>query len=465
MIVNAGARLDRLPIGRFHWRLLGLIGAGMFLDGFEVYLGGGVLGALVKSGWSDLNLNALFLSATFAGMFIGSILAGVLGDRFGRRFSYQANLALFGIASLAAAFAPSMEWLIAIRFVMGIGLGAEIVVGYVTLAEFVPPQQRGRWGATLATITSSALFFSSLAGFLLIPTAGWRWMFGIVGIGALIIWYLRKGMPESPRWLESKGKLEEAERVMSEIEAEIARSRPLPPVQSEAAAPPADRSIMELFSRKLIARTITGSIVLIAMNTALYGFIAWLPTFFVKQGQTVVSSLGFTAAMSLGGPAGAALGIWLSDWLGRKPGIMIFSALSIVLGLMYPQMADPLAIGIAGFALVTSIYVLLAFTWSLYIPELFPTGIRMRGAGFCNTMGRLMTIITPYIVVAAYNAYGVGGVVGVVDGLLVLQLLVVGLIGIETKKQPLEMLAPEAQPEGSAIEPAGETQPAIELGR
>jgi putative MFS transporter len=437
--VNAGARLDRLPIAAFHWRLLGLIGAGMFLDGFEVYLAGGVLGALVKNGWSDLAHNAQFISATFAGMFIGSWLAGILGDRFGRRFSYQANLLIFGMASFAAALAPSMTWLIVARFVMGIGLGAEIVVGYVTLTEFVPPGQRGRWGAGLATIASTSLFFSSLLGYALIPTVGWRWMFAIVGVGAAIIWYLRKRMPESPRWL----------RVMAGIEAEIGRTRTIPPVAIVRPVAATHRSIMALFSRELLPRLFTGSIILITMNTALYGFIAWLPTFFIKSGQSVVASLGYTTIMSLGGPVGAALGMWLSDAIGRKPGIMTFSVLAIVLGLAYPNMTGATAIILVGFLLVTSIYVLLSFTWSLYIPELFPTDLRMRGAGFCNTAGRLMTIATPYLIVFMFGLYGVFGVVAVLCGMLLLQTLVVALLGIETRQASLEVLAPGQS--GSAV--------------
>ena len=156
--VNSGGRLDRLPISAFHYRVLGLVGAGMFLDAFEIYLAGGVLAALVKSGWSDLAHNGWFISITFAGMMVGAWFAGVFGDRYGRRFSYQLNLLIFGLASLAGAVAPSIEWLIAARFVMGIGLGAEIVVGYVTLSEFVPPRQRPL-GSALSAITNSALFF------------------------------------------------------------------------------------------------------------------------------------------------------------------------------------------------------------------------------------------------------------------------------------------------------------------
>ncbi|MEI9926118.1 MAG: MFS transporter [Bradyrhizobium sp.] len=120
-VMDVGRRLDRLAISRFHWRVLGLIAAGMFFDSFDLYLAGGVLGALVQSGESNLSLNASFISATFFGMMIGAWFAGILGDRFGRKFSYQFNLMIFGIASLAGAAAPSMTWLIAARFVMGSG--------------------------------------------------------------------------------------------------------------------------------------------------------------------------------------------------------------------------------------------------------------------------------------------------------------------------------------------------------
>ena len=227
-MVNAGARLDRLPVSRFHYRLLSLIAGGMFLDAFEIYLQGSVLAALVASGWSTPAMNANFISSTFAGMVIGAWFAGVFGDRFGRRAAYQVNLLLFGLASLAGAVAPSMGWLIGARFFMGLGLGAEIVVGYVTISEFVPPLSRGRWGTGLAVITNSALFVSALVSRVVIPNYGWRWMFVIVGIGALVVWFMRRSMPESPRWLEAKGRDAEAEAVMSEIE----RARPPRPAAS-----------------------------------------------------------------------------------------------------------------------------------------------------------------------------------------------------------------------------------------
>ena len=441
-MVHTGARLDRLPVSSFHYRLLWLIGAGMFLDGFEVYLQGGVLASLVGAGWSTPALNANFISSTFAGMLVGSWLAGVAGDRFGRRFAYQFNLLIFGLAALAGAAAPSMDWLIAIRFVMGVGLGAEIVVGYVTISEFVPPKSRGRWGTALALITSSALFVSTLAGRAIIPTYGWRWMFVLVGIGALIVWFLRRRMPESPRWIESKGHLERAEAVMSEIEREvIANGKTLPP-PVEVQTHHVESSLKTLFQGKMLMRTIIGCILLITMNTALYGLIGFLPTFMVKQGINVVSSLNYATLMTAGGPVGGLIGVWLSDFVGRKKCIVIFSILAAAMGLMYPLSKDPAIVTLFGFLLVTCLYVLVAIIWALYLPELFPTTIRMRGAGFCNTVGRFMTILTPQLIVPLFTGYGVMGVVSMVVALLLLQAFMVAFFGIETKEKSLEALVP-----------------------
>ena len=133
--VNAGARLDRLPISRLHWRILGLITAGATLDAFDIYLAGGVVAAMLKEGFATTQQSAVFISTTFFGMLIGAGFAGYLGDRMGRRYSYQFNLAVFGVASLAACFAPNITVLTALRFIMGIGMGAELVVAAGTLSS------------------------------------------------------------------------------------------------------------------------------------------------------------------------------------------------------------------------------------------------------------------------------------------------------------------------------------------
>jgi MFS transporter, putative metabolite:H+ symporter len=443
--VNAGARLDRLPLSRFHRRILWLIGAGMFFDSFDIYLTGGVLGALVKSGWSSMELNASFISATFVGVLIGSLAAGFLGDRFGRRFSYQTNLAIFGLASLAGAFAPSMNWLIVCRFAMGVGLGAEIVVGYATLTEFIPPEHRGRWAALLSLITNSAVFVATLLGYIILPTIGWRWMFVIPGIGALLVWIARKAMPESPRWLEQAGRGADAERVLAAIEQEVAAEHaatPLP-APSRGAALPERVGFTVLFGKLVIRRTLVGITLNIVINMVIYGFVAWIPTSLVKQGLTINATLGYTTLMSLGGPLGAFAGYLLADRIGRKRGIVVVSVAAALLGAAYASAGSIEMATIVGFALFVAIFLLVALAIAAYVPELFPTEYRLRGTGVCNTFGRVASILVPSIVVSLFGLGGVAYVLGLLIGLLILQAIVVGLFGVETNRQSLEELVPE----------------------
>ena len=207
-----GARLDRLPITRLHRKVFGLVAIGMFFEGFDIYIAASVLGSAYKSGFSTLAQNGLFISVTFIGMTLGALLTGLWGDKFGRRFTYQVNLTLFGLASLASAFAPNMESLIALRFVMGLGLGAENVVGYSIMTEFFPAKVRGRWSGMICTLVTAGLPVSALLAWLLVPAFGWRVMFVLGGVGALIAWFLRRSLPESPRWLASVGREAEADR-------------------------------------------------------------------------------------------------------------------------------------------------------------------------------------------------------------------------------------------------------------
>jgi MFS transporter, putative metabolite:H+ symporter len=219
--VNAGARLDRIPFGPFHWRMLRLIGLGIFFDGFDNSMGPSVLAAL---------------SVTFAGLALGAFLSGVLGDRLGRRFAYQFNLAIFGSTCVLSAIAPSMTWLIVLRGIMGVGIGAEYVIGYSMACEFVPPQRRGWALGLMAFASMSSGFFVSLLAVLVIPHFGWRPLYVIGGSGALFVWFLRRKLPESPRWLERMGRREEAERVISAIELEASPGAPLPPPRIAAEA-------------------------------------------------------------------------------------------------------------------------------------------------------------------------------------------------------------------------------------
>jgi MFS transporter, putative metabolite:H+ symporter len=448
LAVNAGARLDRLPISSFHRRILTLIGIGMFFDGFDVYVAATVLGATLKSGFSTLAQNAQFVSVTFVGMMLGSFLTGFLGDRYGRRFTYQANLIIFGLASVAAAFAPSMLVLILLRGIMGLGLGAELVVGFAAMTEFVPPQARGKWVGTLSVFVVTSLPISALASTLIIPklgpSLGWRAMFVLAGLGGLAVWYLRKALPESPRWLESVGRTQEAESILQSIEREVELQHGAlpPPIFSKPALH--KRTTADLLNPVLLPRMIVGVVTLIVANTLIYGFVTWLPTFFVAEGRSIARSFVYSFIMSAGAPVGSAIGAFTADSWGRKPAIIGASLMTILVGGIYPFIANSLLLLAAGFLLVVPIYVQVTLLFAIYVPELFPTDVRMRAAGICNTFGRGATIVTPFMVVALLRSYGIGGVLSLMIGLLIVQILVVFFFGVEPKNRRLEEMDSES---------------------
>jgi MFS transporter, putative metabolite:H+ symporter len=457
--IHVGARLDAIPLGRFHYRMLALIGAGMFFDSFDVYMAGAILAALLHSGESTLAQNASFVSATFLGMMIGAWLAGVLGDRFGRRFSYQLNLAIYGLASIAAAFAPSIQWLIVLRLVMGLGLGAELVVGYGALSEFIPAQFRGRFGAILNFINNLALVFSTFLGWLVIPYFGWRCLFAVAGIGAMIIWVLRKSMPESPRWLAAKGRAADAEATLRDIEGKAGRAEETTSstafasnatAAATAASPPAP--LRELFSPRMLGRTVTGIVVLVVFLATYYAFVSWMPTFLLKQGHSFSNSLVLTTLMFTGAPVGSLIAYALADRLGRKWGIVLFSVLAILFWVVYPFAQTRLLIVALGFAITCCICVLSSLSMGSYIPELFPTSLRLRGSGLCNTVGRGFNIFMPYIVTSSFISFGIVGVIALICGMLILQAIVVATIGVETRSRSLEDIDEQAGDTGATDE-------------
>src|SRR5947209_1855979 len=445
LAVDAGARLDRLPISSFHYRIFWLVGAGMFFDGYDLYIAGGVLASAIQTRFSTVPQNLQFISLTFVGMTIGSLITGFVGDKMGRRFTYQVNLLIFGLASLAAAFAQDMTQLIACRFVQGLGLGAEIVVGYSTLTEFVPPRTRGRWLSMMAFLVVAGFPVTALLGYLIIPAFGWRPMFIIAGIGSLIVWYLRKNLPESPRWLESEGRTAEAEALMQSIEREAAGSAPLPPPVVPAPVPQV--AATDMLKPPLLQRMIVGSWVLITINTLIFGFVIFLPQFFLRQGLTIANSLGYTLVLSAGSLVGCALGAYLSDAIGRRASIIGASLVTIVSGYVYARFnaaSDPAIVLSVGFVLIVAIYVQTAILFGVYTPELFPTEIRLRANGICNTLGRGATVVSPFIVGALMASYQLPGVVWLMIALVAVQIVVVWAWGVEPRNRGLEEVAAAA---------------------
>ncbi len=442
VIDGSAARLDRLPILPFHKRLLVMIGAGLFFDAFDIYLANSVLGSLVQTGWSTIELNAVFLSATSFGMLTGSVFAGFVGDRYGRKASYQFNLGLFGLASLACAVAPGMGWLIGARFLCGVGLGAELVIAYGMLGEFVPPSHRGRWAALLSFMAQFGLFASTLASWVVIPTLGWRAMFAGVGVGALIVFRARKSIPESPRWLETRGRAAEADAIVAAIEATL-DGAPTRRPSTAAPAPVRPERGTTLFGEGQRGKLALGALTQVVQSVSIYGFVAWTPTFLVKQGMPINQTLGLSVLMSLGGPTGALLAYLLTDRIGRRAAIVGGSLVAALLGPAFAYATSQALAVVLGFSIFSMIYFLVSVIQAGYLPELFPTSVRMGSTSFCVTVGRVASIVLPFVVVALFQWRGVMAVLLLVSALLVAQLVAVVLLGRETGGLSLETIEGE----------------------
>jgi MFS transporter, putative metabolite:H+ symporter len=439
--VNAGARLDRLPVGAFHRRVMWLVGLGYFFDSFDNTLSASVLASMLNTHWSTLQLNSVFMSATFAGLTIGAALAGLLSDRYGRLFAYQFNLAIFGGLSLLCAFAPTMQWLIVLRFVMGIGMGAEYVMGFGLVTEFVPPTHRGRYMGLLALFGGVGVFVTAVFGMVVIPWLGWRGMFVIGGVGTLWVWWLRRHLPESPRWLERMGRGQEAEIILRRIEEEAGVAR-LPPASQRPLLPVLRVSIWVLFSRPVIRRTLLAIFVNIICLFGSYTLTGWMPTFFVKQGMSVTHSLAFNSAMMAGFVAGPILCMVFADRIGRRWGLSVLGALCAAIGATYPFLTSAFAIVTCGFLMVTVVSAFL-YTASGINPELFPTDYRFRGSGVAQMFGRIGLVASPFFILALFNRYGIGGVVSALSGMYLFAAVLMAIAGVETNQQSLESLDPE----------------------
>lgn len=433
-------RLDRLPITSAHRGLAARIGAGLFVDGFDVYVASGVAATLLQAGMASLDQIAALVSFTFVGLAAGGFAAGVLADHFGRRRVLTLTLTLVIVGSLGAAIAADMNQLIAWRVFTALGLGGETVLAYGTASEFVPPRVRGRWLAGLGLMANISTPVALGVGILLLPmTDGWRWMLAIPGFAAIAVLYFRRGLPESPRWLALHGRMAEAESVVRAIEASV-QSSSRTTLETSVAPPPGALAQSGFFQPENYRNLIVGSAINIAVMSAIFGFISWLPSFFAQEGYGIAKSLGFSALIALGSPIGVLAGLAISERVERKVGITVFSIAAALLGLAYASASSAGAIASLGFLVVTFVYVVGTLGMTAYVPELFPTATRMSAVGFCMTMGRITAIGMPFLVVAIFGRAGQAGVVALIAAILLGQALLVGLLGVRTNGRSLEGL-------------------------
>jgi len=457
---SIAARIERLPLGRFHRRFITLVSLGNFFDLYDIFVVAYIGAALQQSHFLTLPQFTAFISSGFFGMFVGTIAFGIGSDRFGRRIVFMTLLLLYSVFTLACAFAPSANWLIALRFFAGAGIGAEIIVIDAYVSEIVPSRARGRYVAITQVVGFAAVPVAALLARVLVPThflmAGWRWVVLIGSAGALLTWWFRRHLPESPRWLASRGRIAEAESILAALESQsfanldekhLAESLASQKARNDGERPAAasdltaDKiSFTELFRHPYLGRT-TMMIVFQALQTVgFYGFANWAPTFLLKRGFSLLHSLEYTMMIAIVSPVGPLLAAASSDRMERKWTIVALSVLVAAFGLGFGHAGTPFTVVAFG-ALLTLANYWFSAAFHAYQAELFPTRIRATAVGFTYSWSRLSAAFSSVLIAAVLTRSGVGAVFTLLAVAMCGVALVISFFGPRTNRIPLEELA------------------------
>ncbi len=429
-------RLDRLPFTRKHRQLLVGSGIGWALDAMDVGLISFVMAALAKA-WHLDNTQLSFIgSVGFVGMALGASLGGLLADKLGRRNVFAWTLLIYGLATGVTALSVSVAMLIVLRFIVGVGLGAELPVASTLVSEYAPKKIRGRVVVLLESFWAVGWIMAALVGYFIIPNFedGWRWALLIGVVPALYALVVRHGLPESARFLEEKGRVEEAEAAVRQFElsAGIEEAPPTKPMPVDEGA-----SKESLFSDRLRKRTIALWLVWFAINFSYYGAFTWLPSLLVRQGMELTKSFEYTLIITLAQLPGYAMAAWLIEVWGRRITLSVFLAGSALAAAAFGLAGtNPGLIIASGCAL--SFFNLGAWG-ALYAigPEVYPTEIRGRGTGAAAGFGRIASVLAP-LAVPWFLHLGGQPLVFVILGAMFVLGAVAALFLPERKNQDLE---------------------------
>ncbi len=404
--LDISTRLDSLPLGRKHRKVLVGSGIGWALDAMDVGLISFIVAALAQQWQLTKGESGLFVSVGFVGMAIGAGLGGLLADRLGRKHVFALTLLIYGLATGASALAGGLGVLLVLRFFVGLGLGAELPVASTYVSEFAPARIRGRLIVILEAFWAVGWTAAAVIGYFVVPASdnGWRWAFAIGAVPALYALVVRWAMPESPRWLASRGRLAEAEAIVADFEANSPAPLEAPPVRATQAAgnttpiaTTASGRLKALWSPEFRVRTAAIWAVWLCVNFAYYGAFIWIPSILVDAGFSLVRSFGFTLIITLAQLPGYAVAAWLIEKWGRKLTLSVFlvgsAASAVVFG---TAQTETMVLG-AGMAL--SFFNLGAWG-ALYAvtPEIYPTSLRGTGSGWAAGIGRISSIVAPLTV-------------------------------------------------------------------
>ncbi len=441
------SRIDRLPMTPMMKKILLLTGIGWMFDAMDQGMVSGVMAAIGSDWGLSTAQIGLLGSAGMLGMILGAALSGMAADKWGRRNIVMITLIIYGISSGLAGFSVNYPMLLVLRFCTGFGLGGELPAASTLVSEFSPKKIRGRNVIILESFWAWGWILAALVAYLLIPVYGWRMAFWVGAVPALFAAYLRRAVPESPRFLEKAGRYAEADQLVSIMEgqANLKMARDTEKNITSSLEQKSRRiPFAELWSNRYIKTTIVLWIVWFGINFGYYGFVLWTPSLLMVKGFAMVRSFQFTLIMCFAQLPGYFSAAYLVEKIGRKKVLSIYFAGTAVAAWLFGHASEVSQVLTFGCLL----YFFSLGAWGCvytYTPEVYPTIARASGSGWAAAFGRIGAFIAPLVVPVLYLKYGeqagYGYVFGLLTGVFAFVAIIVAIFGQETMGKSLEEIS------------------------
>lgn len=442
------ARIERLPLTSWQVKARIIVGVATFFDAFDFLTIAFVLPAIIPAWHIKPRDIGFLISAAALGQLIGALVFGRIAERLGRLRTMTLTILIYGLLAFACAASWSYASLLVFRLIQGFGLGGEVPIAASYINEIAKAKSRGRFFLLYEIVFPIGLMMAAFAGYWIVPHLGWRWLFAVGGPVAAVALYMRWTLPESPRWLASTGRNEEAEKAMAFIEGRVRKAygADLPEAEIKPVGTVADKrtTYKELFSPLYLRRTIVVWVIWFSAYLAGYGITTWLPSIYKTVFKLPLDkALLYATITQIGALVASFAAAMLVDRIGRR---RLIGTVLMVGGLFQFSLwaiGASTAFQVLVFASIGHFFVsAAAFTIYLYTPELYPTRMRALGTSVASSWLRVATMLGPVITGFVVARHSVSLAFLMFGGVVIIAGAATLLFGIETKGKVLEEVSP-----------------------